>query len=235
MELQPLSQSVEVLRQLERSTGEDLFGSLSDVAVELTDLVPSCVGFSMSYVREGVVVTFVATDEHIAALDAVQYATAGPCVDAIETRATLRTDDLADPLGEHLWQVFAQVSAAHGVRATVSLPVYDGARVAGGINIYASAPGAFEDTVDAVAALFGAWAQEAVRNADLTWTTRRDAERGPQLLADADVINQAIGVLAASNDVDRDTARTRITRAAVRAGIEPAAVATTILALNGLG
>lgn len=42
-------------------------------------------------------------------------------------------------------------------------------------------------------------------------------------------------MLAASDDVDRDTARTRITRAAVRAGIEPAAVATTILALNGLG
>ncbi|HEX8497347.1 MAG TPA: GAF domain-containing protein, partial [Actinomycetales bacterium] len=195
--MEPLPTSRQVIQQLEETSGEDLLSPLTDVGEALTDIVPTCLGFSMSYLREGVAVTFSASEPMIAAMDAVQYAAGGPCVDALDNEALLRTDDISDALGERMWHVFAGVASAHGVRSTLSYPLHDGDRVIGGINIYASTPGAFEGKVDAVAQLFGTWAHEATSNADLSWSTRDAAERGPELLHEATIVNQALGLLAA--------------------------------------
>jgi GAF domain-containing protein len=228
--VEPLPASLQVIRQLEQSTGEDLLTPLTDVAAALATVVPSCLGFSMSYVRQGIAITFYAVDDVVAALDAVQYASGGPCVDAIDNGETLRTDDLSDPLCEITWHLFSRAASAYGVQSTLSYPLHDGDRVVGSINVYAGEPHAFAGQAAAVAELFGTWAHEAVRNADLVWSTRADAERGPQLLQDTTLINQAAELLAERDDIDVGTARDRVDDAAVRAGVRPVEVAEAILA-----
>ncbi len=232
--MDPLPESLEVLRRLEAETGEPLVEPLQHVAQTLTDIVPSCIGFSLSYIQQGVAVTFLASSDDISALDSLQYATGGPCVDAMDTGDRVRVDHLGDPLDEQLWQLFGQTAAARGVRSTLSLPLHEGADVVGGVNLYASDPGAFIERTDDVATLFGAWAREAVHNADLAWRTRQDSEHGVERLDAASLIERAVGVLQVSERLDVDTARERIQSAAVRAGITPIEVAKALLALQDM-
>lgn len=232
--MDPLPESLEVLRRLEAETGEPLVEPMRHVAQTLTAIVPSCIGFSLSYVQQGVAVTFLSSGDDVSVLDAIQYAAGGPCLDAMDTGGRVRLDDLDDPLDEKLWQLFGQTAAAHGVRSTLSFPLHEGADVIGGVNLYASDPHAFVDSADEVATLFGAWAREAVHNADLAWRTRLDSERGVERLDAASLIERAVGVLQVSERLDVDTARERIQSAAVRAGITPIEVAKALLALQDM-
>ncbi len=237
--MEPLPQSLQVLHRLERSSGEQLLGPLTDVSHVLAAMVPSCLGFSLSYVQQGIAVTFLATGTAVAVLDggpdaAVlddgRDAAGGPSADG--TDAPLPLDHLTDPLDEQLWAVLGQAGAAYGVRSTLSLPLHDGSTVVGGVNLYAAAPAAFAHVVDEIATIFGAWAGDAVHNADLGWCARADSEEGVQRLEDAGAVEQAIGVLCAGEDVDVAAARARIDQAALRAGIRPVEVARAIMAMH---
>ncbi len=232
--MEPLPESLKVLQRLEADLGEDLMTPMRQVAQTLSQIVPSCLGFSLSYVHQGIAVTYVSTGPGISALDGLQYAVGGPCLDAIDTGDQVRQDDLGDPLDETLWQSFGQAATAHGVKSTLSYPLHEGAEVVGGVNLYASEPRAFADVADEVALLFGAWATEAISNADLTWQTRLNAEHGIELLDAASVIERAVGVLHVVEGLDVDVARERIHDAALRAGITPSKVAQTVLALQGV-
>lgn len=232
--MEPLPESLEVLRQLEADTGEELVEPIRRVSRTLSDLVPSCLGFSLSYVHQGIAVTFLATDPQLALLDGVQYAVGGPCVDAIDTGDAISLDDVTDPLDERLWELFGQAATAHGVRSTLSFPLHEQADVVGGVNVYAADRRAFAGVSDQVAVMFGAWAGEAVHNADLTWQTRVDARHGVERLEDASAVERAVGVLHVSEDLTLDAARERIHQAALRADITPSEVARAIIALQGV-
>jgi GAF domain-containing protein len=106
-------------------------------------LVPQCWGLSLSVVSANLTFTLVASKERVAALDAMQYLSGGPCVEAIRADRVVRTDELAGPLDESRWSAFARASAATGLRSTLSFPLHRGSAVVGGVNLYASAPGAF--------------------------------------------------------------------------------------------
>jgi hypothetical protein len=74
--------------------------------------------------------------------------------------------------------------------------------VIGSMNLYASAVDAFDGRVDAVADAVGAAAHEAVTNADLGFTSRERARRGPSDLEEFDAINRAIGVLISARNIE---------------------------------
>jgi GAF domain-containing protein len=225
--MEPLPQSREVLRRL-AVYGDDLEAELEEVAGRLAVAVPGLVGFSLGVVEHGVTLTFVATGRVVAALDAVQYLDGGPCVEAAETGEPLQLGE-QEVLDEARWQLFAQASAAAGVRSTLSLPILDGARVAAGVNLYGAGPDTFDGRVEQIAALFGAWAPGAVANADLSFTTRLEAARGPARLEELTVIDQAVGVLMARDGITQEVARARLEEAAARAGVRVIVLARSVV------
>ena len=230
MVLEPLPETHDALQVIGAWTEQDLVGELTRAARLVEEVVPSCVGFSVSLVKEGLTFTMVSSSRDIAALDGVQYAVGGPCVDAVARDSTLAGgSDARGLLGEERWAAFARVGAAHGVLSTLSMPVHTDGRVTGGVNLYASQPDAFDGRHETLAAIMGAWAPGAVRDADLGFTTRTAARDAPQHLENQAVLDQAAGVLMAERRVDEETAREVLAQAADRAGVAQVEVARAVV------
>jgi hypothetical protein len=80
----------------------DLLQQLKAQAGPVRGLVPDCVGLSVATLADGVTFTVVASADEIAAIDAAQYLTSGPCVDAVKAEQPLEytQDELFD---EQAW------------------------------------------------------------------------------------------------------------------------------------
>jgi GAF domain-containing protein len=191
-------------------------------------IVPSLVGFSLGLMPERITLTYVATSERVAQLDAVQYLDGGPCESAVAGAEVVEIEDL-DLLDEDQWRLFARAGAAAGVTSTLSLPIVEEGAVHGGVNLYAGTPNAFRGHTDELAEVFGAWAPGAVTNADLSFSTRFEAARAPSRLEDLTTIDMAVGVLVAAHEVSPDEARQQLRESAARAGIPEVALALVVI------
>jgi GAF domain-containing protein len=183
--------------------------------------------------------TLVASDRDVAVLDSVQYLDSGPCVAAVadgEGRTFGREGAIVEesaPDWEDRWQLFAAATSAAGIRSTLTLPVREGDRVVGSVNLYAASADAFEGLHDEIAAIFSAWAPGAVRNADLSFSTRERARQAPGMLRDAAKVDVAVGLLLASFDLEEDEARRRLREAASRGGVDEVLLAEVLVELLG--
>ncbi|WP_270887787.1 ANTAR domain-containing protein [Pedococcus sp. 5OH_020] len=229
MPLEPLPETAAALEEVGSWSEEDLLADLKRCGEKVQQVVPECVGMSLAMFTEGLTFTLVATSEDIAALDAVQYAVGGPCVDAVLEEEILDTSGGAGLLDEGRWAAFARAGAAAGVLSTLSMPLGEKDRVIGGVNFYASTPDAFNGRHEALAAIMGAWAPGAVMNAEMTFSSRVAAREAPRLLADQGVIDRATGYVAAARRIDLVAAREVLLEAAARAGVHEADVARAVL------
>ena len=84
-------------------------------------------------------------------------------------------------------------------------------------------------TDEHAAALYGGWAEGAVTNADLSFTTMARARTAPRVLADITRGNMAVGILMAAHDVTEATARRTLSDVAARAGVSEGRVADILL------
>ncbi|GAA2030842.1 GAF and ANTAR domain-containing protein [Terrabacter terrae] len=216
--MEPIPETHEALEELERYGDVELRGDLQRLTQQAKERVPELVGISLGLVTEGLVLTYVASDVDIAALDAVQYADDGPCLEAVRQAATVQTDTEA-LLDEGRWQLFAQASAAAGIRSSLSMPFRRRGVVTGGVNLYGAGRDSFEGHVEQLAELFGAWAPGAVANADLSFATRLEAVKSPQRLRGQAYLDQAIGFLVAARGLQPQAAEESIQAAAARAGV----------------
>ena len=66
-------------------------------------------------------------------------------------------------------------------------------------------------------------------NADLSFSTREDAERGPERLRVSTRIQIAVGVIAGSRGIDLETAQREFSEAARRAGLTEGAHAEVVI------
>lgn len=195
----------------------DLYERLQDVSVAVRELVPDCVGLSMSLRDHGVTLTLVASEERIAVMDAVQYADGGPCIDALQDGEVIDARDR--PTLRHRWGLFSDVTERNGIEATLSLPVpWEGAGVLG-FNLYASSPYAFDGRHEALAELLGAWAGGAVVDADLAFKSRRIARQAPEKLKESTEVAIVSMLLARERGLEIEEAERRLREAAVRASI----------------
>jgi GAF domain-containing protein len=226
--VEPLPATREALARLSRYDEGHLASTVEDMGKTVATIVPQCVGLSLSLRESGITLTVVATSEEMAALDAVQYVDGGPCVEVSEGTGPIEVDQQA-VVDEDVWQMYAQATAAAGVRSSLSLPILRGEEVIGAVNMYASTAGAFEGHVDQLAAVVGGSAEDAITNADLSFSTRLRALEGPTAVADAAVVDVAVGVIMEAHAVDAGTARERLRQAAARAGITQAQAARTII------
>lgn len=216
--MEPLPETREALREFAEYDDAQLKATLLSMGARAKELVPECVGLSLSMVEDGLTFTLVATDEELAVLDAVQYLDGGPCVDAIGQATTLENAKI-DPLDEERWQMFARASAAAGVASSLSLPILDGDRVIGGVNLYAATPDAFRGRHEQLASALSASAEGAVANADLEFRTRRRAAEAVSRIRDLESIDIAVGIIAVSQGIEFSAAREHLRQAALRAGI----------------
>lgn len=217
---------------------EDLLVELLSNAQHVVDLVPACVGISLTSNLDEVTFTVVATATEVALLDAIQYVGGGPYEKAVEVGEPL-VFDTPDPLDEDEWQLFAQATSAASVASTLTLPILHSSgrgagSVAGSVNLYASTPDAFDGRHEAIAEIFDAWAPGAIINADLSFTTRGLAEAAPdQLRGDID-LTIACNVIAAHSAIPLEDARRRLNDAARRAGVSEAQLAHAVVELQRL-
>jgi GAF domain-containing protein len=230
--MKPMAQSIEVARAIDRYAGEgDTLAHLEAVGDEVQQVVPDCIGMSLAWTEHGVTFTVEASDEEIAHLDGVQYLDGGPCVTAVDHAIGIGTTE-SELLSEDSWQLFAQISAARGVRSTLTMPLTEEGQVVGSVNLYARTPTAFDGHHDELAHILGAWAPGAVRNSDLSFSTRRLAEEAPERLRAEGAVAKAVGLLAVRQETDMSVARTRLERAAQRAGVTLAQLATALVTLG---
>lgn len=210
---------------------EDLLDELLEKADRVQELVPQCLGVSVASNADEASFTLVATAKEIALLDAVQYISGGPCVEAVSAERVLAYDQ-SDLFNEHTWRLFAHATATASVASTLTLPILAAGRVVGSVNLYASTRGAFDGHHEALARIFDAWAPGAVTNADLAFTTRRIAEDAPDLLrADVDLAI-ASSTIANRDNISIEDGRQRLRNAAQRAGVTEAQLARTIIELQ---
>ncbi len=226
--MEPIPETERALAQLAPSGSPDLAKALQGQVTRAQEIVPELVGVSLASTTEGVTFTFVASNDLVATLDALQYLDGGPCVEAIHMAQFVHVPD-ADALDERQWELFSRGESAAGVESTLSMPVVTAGRVTGGVNLYASRAGAFRGRYDQLADVFGAWAAGAVTNADLTFRTRLEAASTPAKLDALDDIAKAVGVVAARQGVSTGEARTRLEHAGALAGIATENVARAVL------
>jgi GAF domain-containing protein len=223
--VEPIPESLEVLRRLS-STGEvDLVENLKQAAGWVVRAVPECVALSISHFADDLTFTLTATSGELRLLDAAQYLDGGPC----EVAATDGDEvDVGDVLDEDRWQLFASASAVHGVRSSLSLPLRREDAIYGSVNLYASTEYAFMGRERDLAVMFGASVQEAVANADLSMASVGRARQAVTTLDERERINTAAGVLAARHGTTFAEAHQSLVDAAQRAGVPAAALANLV-------
>ncbi|KGM02607.1 hypothetical protein Q760_12430 [Cellulomonas cellasea DSM 20118] len=215
-----------MLRALRESGAGDIESALRELADRVAEVVPSCVGVSLSVAHGGLTFTLASSSTDAARLDAVQYLVGGPCVGTASENVEIELGDLLD---EDRWQRFAVSAAAAGVRSTLSLPLVVAGVGPGSVNLYAADEHAFVDAREALRDVVGAGVDVAVTNADLSFRTRDAAAAAPHNLRELDLVEQAVGYLMASERIDAEQARGRLAEAAERAGIDLVAVARTLV------
>jgi GAF domain len=229
--MEPIPETRETLRRLSFDTDVDLEATLARQGAQVLEIVPDCVGISITYIDEGLTFTLVAAPEEIAVLDAIQYLHGGPCVEAATSGNRMDVRDV-DPLDEGAWQRYARAGAAHGVASSLSLPIRqdgDEGHVVGSVNLYGASGNAFTGHHHQLAAVFGAWAAGAVSNADLSFSTRLAAAASPARARERSLLDEAVGVLAESEHLDVGSAERRLREAAARAGLTDVQIARAVL------
>ncbi|MDF9715171.1 GAF domain-containing protein [Nocardioides sp. ChNu-153] len=243
--MEPLPETVEAAGELRQLVPDrDVLEELREIAGEVQEIAPECVGLSISLHDHGATFTLASTSTTTAALDAVQYLDGGPCVESMRSGEVLHLDvdhdrlaigDAAtepvddSPLDEGRWHLYSAASAATGVLSSLSLPLLRRGRVIGGVNLYGSRPGSFADHVEELASVLGAWAHGAVLNADLTFSTLEAARRTPGELRDQTTVAVAAGILAAAHGISVLRAEEQLVEAARLADVAPAVLARVVV------
>ncbi len=171
----------------------DLGGVLQTIADLAKVTVPGADEVSVTLVRDHGASTAAFTGDLALDLDEVQYERGhGPCLDAAAGLATLAT---LDTEGDSRWPDWAKRARDVGVRSAlaVGLPVEEGA--SGALNVYSTAPDAFDEDTVAMAQRFAGYAAVAVANAHVYDTQATLARHMQAAMASRAVIEQAKGII----------------------------------------
>jgi hypothetical protein len=195
-------------------------------AQQVSASLPECVGLSIALIGElGLTFTFIATPDDVRLIDAAQYLDGGPCEEA--AYSGVRMD--RELLSERQWHLAALAASRTGVRSSLSLPIRSQGSAFGSVNFYGASTDCFAGRAGVLAELFGAAAEEAVLNADLSMSGLERARRSTMRVVNENAVEAATAVLADSANLTEDGARQRLLDAAARAGVPAASLAKLLL------
>lgn len=120
----------------------------------------------------------------------------GPCLDAIEGRATYLSVDVVD---DDRWPQWGPAAAAVGIRSTVGVRLATRGRGYGSLNVYSGRVGAFTSEHAALAEVLAAHASAAFAAVDREQGLRAALESRT-------TIGQAQGILMQTFEIDGETA-----------------------------
>lgn len=122
---------------------ETFLADLAAVAAESVSPPASC-GITLR--RERQPITVASSDATAAAVDEVQYhESEGACLEALDTGRVVLVSDL---IIEQRWGGYPAQAAAHGVRSSLSVPLYSNRQAIGALKLYAATPHAFDDPTE---------------------------------------------------------------------------------------
>jgi GAF domain-containing protein len=197
---------------------------VSDLAVEA---LPAAKMVGITTIVEGRERTAVFTDEEALEIDQAQYDSGdGPCVSAFRESQATAIEDTSEP-GE--WPEFRRTAAAHGIRSTLSLPLLVDKTAIGAMNLYAGAERAFTEVDRSTGELFAAQAAIVLANAQAYWDARELGVRLGEAMENRAVIEQAKGMLMASQGFGEDNAFNMLVHASQRENIKLRDVARRIV------
>lgn len=201
-------------------TVDETMRIIVDAAVELID---GCDHASISHLRGQSLISASSNDDIGIVLDGIQTgAEEGPCLDCIRAGELMVTDDLET---DGRWPSYGPHAVESvGVRSSMALPLHDGPRVVGALNLFSDGRAAFVGDADgdATAAILAAHATPAL----VAVLFREDMQAA---LASRDVIGQAKGMLMARAGVDEDAAFDLLKRASQRMQVKLAEVARRLV------
>jgi GAF domain-containing protein len=207
-------------RLMAEETVSDTMQVIVDAAVEL---IPDCDHCSISHMRGKSLISASSNDTIGIALDGIQTgAEEGPCLDAIRTGEAMSTGDL---LTDDRWPVYGPHAVESvGIHSSLALPLHDGRRTIGALNLFGDRRGALagDDDADATASILAAHATPALMAA----LHREDMAVA---LENRDVIGQAKGMLMARAGVDEQKAFDLLVKASQRMQLKLAEVARRLV------
>ncbi|MGB3482253.1 MAG: GAF and ANTAR domain-containing protein [Mycobacterium sp.] len=137
--------------------------------------------------------TLAPTSELMFTLDHLQILTGqGPCVEAAVDDLIVRTDEFED---EGRWPEYSKLVVDIGIRSALSFKLYTAQRTAGALNIFATAPKAFDAESEAIGSVLAAHAAAAI-------VASKQGEQLQSALSSRDLIGQAKGIIMERYDVD---------------------------------
>ncbi|MDO5499101.1 MAG: GAF and ANTAR domain-containing protein [Propionibacteriaceae bacterium] len=147
------------------------------------------------------------TDPIVGELHRIQFETGeGPCIQTSVEHETVVSNDLCD---EPRWPRFCPQVVELGIRSTLSLELFVGRHEYGALNVYSSAPGAFDLEAESVGLLLASHAALAM--------VATDTEQGLRMaLNTRDLIGQAKGILMERHRVDSTKAFDMLVRSSQR-------------------
>lgn len=190
----PIRASLVELTGLLLST--DSFDALmQQVATLAARTVVGATSCGITLADNGRIFTAGASDELANQLDEVQYeGDAGPCLEALDTGQVVHGDDYRD---EKRWNGYPVRAMSYGIMAGLSMPLLVTGKPVGALNLYASAPHAFDAADRQLAELVAGQATLALTAALRRFDEQSLTENLRSALASRSVIDQAIGIVIA--------------------------------------
>lgn len=150
-------------------------------------------------------VTCAASDARALIVDEEQYgAGQGPCLEALATGMVV---DVPDQALDHRWGAYRGAALSHGVKCSLSLPLFVDTFSVGALNLYGfEAPGSFGAAARHRAEVFAGQAATALT---LVLRLTDQEERSRQLVSALharSVIDQALGMIMVEQRCDSQTA-----------------------------
>jgi len=171
--------------------------------------------------------TAIFTDETAPEIDQAQYDSGhGPCLDAFRDQRVYRIDST---LEDGPWPEFRHACTDHGIRSTVSLPLLVDKAAVGALNLYSRRERAFGDGEIDTASLFASQAAIVLANAQAYWDARELSSGLSEAMKHRAVIEQAKGMLMASQGCDEDSAFELLVRASQRENLKLREIAQRIV------
>ena len=184
-------------------TQSDLESTLVEVCRIAARAVPRAEGASITTFPQGRPVAL-GDDAWACSLDELQYVEhEGPCLDAFRTGNAFRIRDLAE---EGRWPSYVPRAVEKGARSMMSMPMAAEGNVMGALNVYSREPDAFDSEAAAIADIVAAHAGLASQVSMAYFGHRTLAEQLSEAMQSRAVIEQAKGVIMATNRCDADEA-----------------------------
>ncbi len=196
-------------------TVQDTLHRISELA---TEAIPSAQMVGMTILVDGRKRTAVFTDVAAPEIDQAQYDTGeGPCVRAFQTGQVFRINST---LAEGPFAAFRETAATHGIRSTLSVPMLASDEALGAMNLYCKQENGFSADDERVATEFAGHAAVVLANAQAYWDAHALSLRLQESIEHRAIIEQAKGLLMATQRCSADDAFELLVSASQRENVK---------------